>query len=344
MQTEATHALTAGLQFLKASQQADGSFLSDWYRVAGDEVVDVRPENSFFQTAFIGSVLLGVAGAEAIVRGVTQFAEDRREPGSVWRYLTKEHPGTAAMAPDVDDTALAAMLLREAGRPTDEADAVLLSNRDRKGRFFTWITVLGSWWRSPARVRILIDRRPQLRDVIVGFKADNQRVRDLDAGVNANVVLYLGRRRGTERTINYLIDVARSAEIADRWYQDPFTLWYLISRALHKHGIQAGAVLLEHLGSSRPTSPLQLAEAVCIALDWGGQVPEQWIAGLLASQSPDGSWERIPLYSVKDERWGGEATTTALCVEALARWLGATRQTRRSASSIDSRQPGASSS
>ena len=87
MRTEATRALTAGLQFLRESQQANGSFLSDWYRVAGDDVVDVRPENSFFQTAFIGSVLLGVAGAEEIVRGVTQFTEERREPGTVWRYL-----------------------------------------------------------------------------------------------------------------------------------------------------------------------------------------------------------------------------------------------------------------
>jgi hypothetical protein len=302
-------------------------------------VVDVRPENSFFQTAFIGSVLLGVPGAEPIVRGVTHFAQERREPGSVWRYLIKEHPGTAAMAPDVDDTALAAMLLREAGRPVRQADAVLLSNRDSRGRFYTWITVLGSWWRSPARVRILIDRRPQLRDVIGGFKEDNQRVRDLDAGVNANVVLYLGRRSGTKRAIDYLIDVARRGKIADRWYQDPFMLWYLISRALRRHDIRAGSVLLEHLRLSQPTNPMQLAQATCIALDWGGEVPEEWIAGLLASQSHAGGWERIPLYSVKDERWGSEATTTALCVEALARWLGAARQSRRSASSSDSRQP-----
>jgi hypothetical protein len=323
MPIEPTDAIAAGLRFLTLSQQPNGSFLSDWYRVAGDEVVDVRPENSFFQTAFIGSVLMGVAGAQEIVRGVTRFADERREAGSVWRYLLTEHPGSPQMAPDVDDTALAAMLLREAGRPVREANAAILSNRDGKGRFYTWITVLGSGWRSPVRVRILIDRRSQLRDVVAGFKNDNQRVRDLDAGVNANVVLYLGRCRGTERAVDFLIDVATRGVIADRWYQDPFMLWYLISRALRRHEINAGAVLLQHLNSSRPTSPMQLAQATSIALDWGQAVPEEWISGLLRSQSTHGGWERIPVYSVKDERWGSEATTTALCVEALARWLGA---------------------
>jgi hypothetical protein len=149
--------------------------------------------------------------------------------------------------------------------------------------------------------------------------------------VNANVVLYLGPRRGAERAVEYLIGVARRGEIADRWYQDPFTLWYLISRALSRHRIAAGAVLLEHVASSRPTTPLQLAQAVCIALDWGGQVPDEWIGALVASGSPGGGWERLPLYSVGDLRWGGQAATTALAVEALARWLAAVRDKRSSA-------------
>jgi hypothetical protein len=325
-------ALAAGLKFLETTQQADGSFTSAWWRVVDGEEVGVWLENSFFQSAFIGSVLLGVAGAEAIVRRVTEFVEIRREPGWVWRYLNSEQPGGDGLAPDVDDTALASLLRREAGQPVGAADSVIMSNLDRRGRFYTWITVLGSWWRSPARARILLDRRRELLHVCRAFKKDNQRVRDLDAGVNANVVLYLGRRPGTERAVDYVIDVARRGLIADRWYQDPFMLWYLISRALHRHGIQAGAVLLEHLDSRLPTTPLQLAQAVCITLDWGGQVPEEWIAGLLASQSPGGGWERTPLYSVGDERWGGEAAVTAVCVEALSRWLAASDEPGRSAS------------
>lgn len=328
MQREALRAVSAGLRFLQLSQQTDGSFLSDWWRAVGDEEADTTPENSFYQSAFIGSVLSAVEGAAMIVRGVTQFVETQRDPGCVWRYLTKTHPGFAWMPPDADDTALASLLLREAGQPVGTADAVLLSNRDRQGRFYTWITVFGAWWRSPARVRILLHRLPQLRKVVQVFRRSHPSLRDRDAGVNANVVLYLGRGPGTDRAVNYLIDVARRGVIDDRWYQDPFTLWFLISRALHRHGTREGAVLLEHLGSSRPKTPLQLAEAVCIALDWDGLVPEEWVAGLLASQSPGGGWERGPLYSVKgkDERWGGEATTTALCVTALSRWVAASPQ------------------
>jgi hypothetical protein len=325
VQPEAMRAVTAGLRFLQASQQTDGSFLSDWWRVSGAEEVEIRRENSLFQTAFIGSVLSQVEGAAPIVRRVTQFVEAQREPGCVWRYLTSTHPGTAAMPPDVDDTALGSLLLREADRPVGTADAVILSNRDRQGRFYTWITVFGAWWREPARVRIFFHRLHQLRHVVAGFRHDNQRIRDRDASVNANVVLYLGRCPGTEGAVNYLIDVARRGVSDDRWYDDPFTLWFLISRALRRHGIQDGAVLPDHLGSHRPTTSLQLAAAVCVALDWGSQVPDEWIAGLLASQSPDRGWEREALYSVRgtDERWGGEATTTALCVQALSRWLAA---------------------
>jgi hypothetical protein len=316
-------AVTAGLQFLQACQQADGSFLSYRWRLVGEKELDLEPENSLYQTAFIGSVLSGVEGASPIVRRVAGFVETQRDPGCVWRYMRKDHPGSVTLAPDVDDTALGSLLLREAGRPVGTADAVLLSNRDRQGRFYTWITVFGSWYRSAARVRILFDRLPRLRHVVAAFRGEYQRIGDVDAGVNANVVLYLGRGPSTEGAVNYLIDVAKRGVIDDRWYEDPFTLWFLISRALSRHGIQAGAVLLEQLGSLSPTTPLQLAEAVCIALDWGGHVPEEWIAGLLASQSRLGGWERIPLYSVrgKDDRWGGEATTSALCVQALSRWL-----------------------
>lgn len=325
VKVEAGHALAAGLQFLEAVQRADGSLPSATWRMAGDREFHLGPEQAVFQTVFIGSVLLGVPGAEAIVGHVTQFVEAHREPEWVWRYLTKDDPRFDSLAPDVDDTALSALLLRAAGQSVGAADAVLLSNRDRSGRFYTWITVRGGWWRSPARLRIILRRRSHLRLVHAGFKHQHQHIRDLDAGVNANVVLHLGRRPGTERAVAYLLDVAGRGAIADRWYQDPLTLWYLISRALHGHGISAGAVLLERLASCRPTTPLQLAQAVCIALDWGGRVPEEWIAGLLASQSSGGAWERLAIYSVADERWGGEATTTALCVEALARWRAATQ-------------------
>jgi hypothetical protein len=318
---DATRTLTAGLEFLRCVQDPDGRVPSAKWRVAGDEEVDLMPERALFPTAFVGSVLIGVAGAEQIVGLATRFVAAHREPQWVWRYLTNDDPHFDALAPDVDDTALSALLLREAGCRVGAADGVLLSNRDMQGRFYTWITVRGAWWRSPARVRMLVRRRADLPRVHEGFQTDHQRVRDVDAGVNANVVLYLGCRPGTERAIGHLLDVARRGTIEDRWYQDPLTLWYLISRALHRHRIEGGAALLERLTSRPPATPLQLAQAVCIALDWGGAVRREWIEQLVAAQSLSGGWPRITIYSVADQRWGGEATTTAFCVAALARWL-----------------------
>ena len=324
-QAQATQALEAGLEFLEALQLADGSFPTvRWRVVGGEEVEHYFEERTFFTTVFIGSVLQSVPGAETIVDRVTKFVEAHREPDWVWGYLTKQDPGAAALAPDVDDTALSAVLLAKAGHSVRAAEAVIVSNQDRRGRFYTWISVLGAWWR-PARIRIILRRLPDLPRVFAGFTFGPQRVRDLDAGVNANVVLHFGRTPDTERALEYVIDTARRGAISDRWYEDPFMLWYLISRSLHRHRIGAGSVLLEHLAASRPTTPLQIAQAMCIAKDWGAPVPEEWITALLASQSPEGGWERTALYSAVDLRWGGQATTTAQCVEALSRWLAAPR-------------------
>ena len=69
---------------------------------------------------------------------------------------------------------------------------------------------------------MLLRRRRDVRHIYRGFRHDNHGLRDLDAGVNANVVLHLGRRRETESAIDHLLDVARRGEVADRWYQDPF--------------------------------------------------------------------------------------------------------------------------
>jgi hypothetical protein len=320
MKSGAAHALEAGLRFLHASQQADGSFPTvRWLSDQGADVDFYYGEKTFFTTVFIGSVLLGVPGAETIVGRVTEFVEAHRERDWVWGYLTRDDPGARALPPDVDDTALSALLLRAAGRQVSAAEAVILSNRDREGRFYTWITALGAWWRSPARIRIAVRRLPDLPWIIRGFRHDPQRVRDLDAGVNANVVLHLGRRPETERAVDYLVDVARRGEIADRWYADPFTLWYMISRSLRRHDVEAGAVLLEHVASRSPATPLQIAEAVCIVDDWNGRVEEGWVASLVASQADDGSWARLPLYVARDLRWGSTSATTALCVEALSR-------------------------
>ena len=190
----ATHALKAGLEFLEAQQRANGSFPTVRWRMDGTEEVDhYFEEQTFFITVFIGSVLLDVAGADTIVERVTRFVEGYREPEWVWGYLTRDDPWAAGLAPDVDDTALSALLLKKAGYDVGAAEAVILSNRDREGRFYTWITVLGASWRSPARIRLIFRRLLDLPRVCHGFIIGPQRIGDLDAGVNANVVLHLGR-------------------------------------------------------------------------------------------------------------------------------------------------------
>jgi hypothetical protein len=285
--------------------------------------VDVVAEEAVFPTTFMAVSLLRVAGTERICSRAADFAQRHMEPAGVWRYLTGADPFRDSLAVDVDDTALASLLLRECGRDVPRNQRLLMSNRDRDGQFFTWITAQGRWQLHPGRWRILAHQWPHRRRMREYYTASAARVTDVDAGVSANVLLYLGGERNAA-LVQGLLDIVRtrSEGASDRWYSDPFALWYLISRALRPIAPPAGPVLVERVAGEHPVTPVQLAHAICVLLDWGADPSETWVDALLDAQLPGGEWPREPVYTAWDEEWGGEATTTTFCVEALARWSG----------------------
>jgi hypothetical protein len=309
------------LKLLESAQRPDGALPSAKWRLEGTTVVDLVAEEAVFPTVFMAVSLMRVAGAEGICSRAVDFVERHMEPAGVWRYLTRADPFRDSLAPDVDDTALASLLLRESGRDVPDNARLLMSNRDREGQFYTWITAQGRWPSSAGRWRVLAHQLPHRDRMRAYYTGSAARVTDIDAGVNANVLLYLGVD-GNDALARSLLDIVRtrSEGASDRWYSDPFTLWYLISRALTPMGRPAGAVLVERVAGERPVTPLQLSHATCVLLDWDAHPPEEWIDALVDAQLPGGEWPREPVYTAADEEWGGEATTTAFCVEALARW------------------------
>jgi hypothetical protein len=310
-----------GLEFLESVQRVDGALPSAKWRREGTQIVDVAAEEAVFPTMFMAVSLLRVTGAERIRSRAADFAARHMEPAGVWRYLTRADAFRDSLAADVDDTALASLLLRECGRDVPRNRWLLLSNRDRDGQFFTWITAQGRWHLHPGRWRILAHQWKHRRRMREYYTASAARVTDVDAGVSANVVLYLGGD-GNQALAQRLLDIVRtrSERASDRWYSDPFTLWYLISRALRPFTPLAGPVLVERVAGEQPVTPVQFAHAISVLLDWDADPPETWVDAVLAAQRPGGEWPREPVYTAWDEEWGGEATSTTFCVEALARW------------------------
>src|SRR5690606_29704985 len=110
--------------------------------------------------------------------------------------------------PDADDTACASMAVALRGDDTSANVALLLANRDRAGRFFTWLIPHRDrftprfWWavRDEFR-RATRDRRQELWANSEAWPAD------VDGVVNANVVRYLGPGRAPAAAVGFVASI-----------------------------------------------------------------------------------------------------------------------------------------
>jgi hypothetical protein len=264
-----------------------------------------------------------------------RFLRDQRDPSGLWRHWTRDHALFRTLPADADDTACASAALAKSGMGADPA--LLLANRDRRGRFLTWF-VPGLRWRGWRHARLTL---PLLRHPLVlamFFRQTSAAPGDVDAGVNANVLHYLGRFEGHEAVVEYLLGIlldGRESD-ADKWYDNPFVLWYLFARALVPLTPDATPLLLSRIAPATPQNALERALAITVRLVCGTPPDDSDISALIDSQSADGSWPRAAVYFGGRERrrdgtlapahpdtprWGSEELTTAFAVEALARWL-----------------------
>ena len=299
-----------------------------------DDAGELDP--SIFPTAIAALALADVNGAEDITHRALDHLAREMEPNGLWRHWPAGHPSRDDLPPDLDDTALASAALEGAGRVLPDNRAVILANRDRRGRFYTWITP--RLRRTPPSQRPIV--RAQLARparTLLFFNQTSAAVNDVDAVVNANVVHYLGPVEGTEGAVAYLCDVLRSGTEAscDKWYPNPFMAWYAFARALAGVDRVACFLIERQLAAATPRTVLDVALGAS-ALVASGRVPDDdAVDALLREQRTDGSWRRVSLYfggrvRLRDgtfatphpdtPHWGSEELTTALCLEALCGW------------------------
>jgi hypothetical protein len=304
-------AVEKGIVYLESAQLPSGEIpieTSPTPEMSGDCV----REPVVFVAALAARVLSIAPSAERVRSRALDFLQREMEPGGLWRHPSSEKPEHYGTPLDLDDTSIASAALAAAGRPFPDNRAVFLAHRERSGLFRTWIV---RWWRHP-----LLTYR---------FFRYTAKVRDVDAVVNANVVIYLGNCEETRQAIEHMLAVLRAnGEMRSTiWYGSPFIVWYFFSQALHEIAPQAGEMIVPRVEATATVNALDLALATSALLLWN-RVPD--VGPLIDAQLPSGAWPRAGFYHMGHRRiesvpkppwWGSEALTTVFAVEALTRRL-----------------------
>jgi hypothetical protein len=308
-------AIEKGIAFLESAQLPSGEIpieTSPTPEMSGDGVRDPV----VFPAALAARALSITSSADHIRSRALDFLSREMEPDGLWRYPSSEHPGHDHIPLDVDDTSIASAALAAAGRSFPDNRALLLANRERSGLFRTWIV---RWWPHP-------------RKTYRFFRHTTADVRDVDAVINANVVIYIGICEETRPAIAHMLAVLRAngEMMSTKWYESRFTVWYFFSHALREIAPEAGEMIVPRIEAATPRNALELALAASALLLWN-RVPD--VQPLIDAQLPSGAWPRAGFYHAGLKRispnefqptppwWGSEALTTVLAVEALSRQI-----------------------
>ena len=301
-------AIEAGVAYLESVQLPSGEIPIEISPTPTNH--DCVRAPTFFGTALAARTLSITPSAARVRSRALDFLVHEMHPDGLWRYPSTDKPTYYDTPFDVDDTSIASVALLAAGREVPDNRRFLFANRDRRGLFKTWIV---RWWPHP----FLTARF---------FYWTTAEVRDVDAVVIANAVIYLGDCEKTRPSIEYMLEVLRANRemMSTKWYDSRFTVWYFFSHALREIAPEAGDIIVPRVEAATPANALELAVATSTLLMWD-RVPN--VQPLIDAQLPSGAWPRVGFYhhginknSQPTPPWcGSAALTTVLAIEALSR-------------------------
>jgi hypothetical protein len=336
MMAEVERAIARAVSFLARSQLPTGE-LRVLASVDPEMIHDCVADPAVFPTALAVHALAEVPGAAAVRDRALDFLVGQVDRHGLSKHWTPEHPQYASLPPDLDDTSLVSAALARHGRRAPANREIVLANRDRRGLFFTWVTPRPRLHRSLAHWAATLPQLTRAPLLYAFFSRTQARPFDVDAVVNANVLYYVGAQDETRRVVDHLVSVLRtsSERTCDKWYENPFAVWYFFSRALAPAAPEAGDIVAAKIAAATPVSALESALAACSLLFWRRPPRIEALIALLGAQLESGAWPRAALYHggrarlpgggfapphPDTPRWGSEELTTAFCLEALARW------------------------
>jgi hypothetical protein len=322
-------AIGGGIAFLHQAQLPYGEFRT---YASPDPAMEV--DCRFDSSPFATSLILHAIGflqhpriPEMVEEGLDFLLSEVEGPG-LWRFWSSRNPQHQSLQPDLDDTCCVSHVLRQQGRAFPSNIAIVRGNRNKEGLFYTYVAPRPS---TPPELRQEIGRLVSPESLLRLLAADA--LHEVDCVVNANVVLYLGKGKHTREAVEYLIDVVQHNQEAEcgKYYPDPLAFYYMLSRACFSGVTSLGKareaivdrIIATQSGHGAFGTALAAALAACSLINfdhWAFPLPAT-IAYIQRSQREDGSWRRDPLYLGPAPYYGSEELTTALCVEALGRYV-----------------------
>jgi hypothetical protein len=327
---EISVAIERGVQFLESAQLESGAFRAT---VAYSPDMTARPQQHLaaFMAYMMAYMLLSCPAARQVLDPLVAFIARERRRGDLFHYWPKGHEVNVVPV-DIDDTALASIVLAACGHDIDNRD-ILLANRDPHGMFYTWLTPKRRPvnWQHLRRDWRQAFKRWEKSPV---FSREKQRSHDVDGGINANALAWLGEFEGDEKVVGRLLQILREGREAhcDRYYDEPFAILYFFSKALAGRCPEAGGIILSRPCPAADASAMRIAFAMLVRSAWKAEPDADLVARLLAAQSGDGSWPMASLFINSRPRlgymhfgetphnaWraGSEELTTAIAVGAL---------------------------
>ena len=315
-----------GIEFLYRSQLPYGEFKS----YASSDVhmqADCRLESSVFPTALILYALDFLADrpqVQAMIARGLDFLLSEMEGSGLWRYWTGRDPQHERLQPDLDDVCCVSQLLQRHERPFPDNRPLVLACRDLQGRFYTYVAPRPG---TPPELRQALGSLVSPQSLLALLAAGM--LHEVDAAVNANVVLYLGQNEHTQAAIDYLLEaVHQPAQRRHNRYYLSLAFEYMLSRACFASAPALNAAkipIIERLNAAPQVfdTPLAAALAACTLLnfnDWDSPLPEA-LQVILQTQRADGSWPCSPLYLGPAPYYGSEEMTSGFCLEALGRYI-----------------------
>ena len=293
-------AIKQGVSFLLDHQLPSGEFPT--FVAETHQLNDGAYYASPFITSFVLYAVfdLDQAGLADARQKALMFLQQEQLPNGGWCNHTLDNVfhQLHRLPSDLDDTATVSFCLKSHGITFAYNAHLFEQNRNAYGLYETWI--------------------------------DPPFGNEIDALVNANILLYLGRPE--PEVISYIKQVVLNNVSFSRWYPERTFFFYMIARAYQQGLNELGevrpliieAIKQRYLANDGCLSPLALAMGLVTLMifsdtDANG-ILTRGIEYLIKLQGSDGGWPRSLFFNGFDRFYGAEGLTTAIAVQALHRY------------------------